>query len=190
MINFKQDWAFMSTLENNSIGRNIGIDFTLERYLNSNYYYLITASVFDSKYKADDGVWRNTRYDKGYVINLLFGKEYFMKNNNVFGLNGRLNFLGGERFSPVLTEESIQERLVIYDESKAFEEQLPPMYYFDFSIIYRINKKNHSSVWAVQIKNALGSPVYEGYTYNYQTKDIQRVEKVIVTPVISYKLEF
>ncbi|MCD6090594.1 MAG: TonB-dependent receptor [Bacteroidales bacterium] len=190
MINFKQDWGFMSALENNSIGRNIGIDFTLERFLNQNYYYLITASIFDSKYKADDGVWRNTRYDKGFVMNLLFGKEFFLKNNKVLGINGRLNFVGGERFSPVLTEESIRERLVIYDESNAFEEQLPLMYYLDLTITYRINKKKHSSVWAFQIKNALGSPMYEGYAYNYLSNDIQRVEKVITLPMISYKLEF
>jgi len=158
--------------------------------LNQNYYYLITASIFDSKYKADDGVWRNTRYDKGFVMNLLFGKEFFLKNNKVLGINGRLNFVGGERFSPVLTEESIRERLVIYDESNAFEEQLPLMYYLDLTITYRINKKKHSSVWAFQIKNALGSPMYEGYAYNYLSNDIQRVEKVITLPMISYKLEF
>lgn len=190
LINFKQDWAFMSALENNSIGRNIGIDFTLERFLNRNYYYLVTASIFDSKYKADDGVWRNTRYDKGFVVNLLFGKEFFMKNDRILGVNGRLNFLGGERISPVLMNESIQERFVIYDESNAFEDQLPAMYYLDLTLTYRINKKKHSSVWALQLKNALGSPMYEGYAYNYLTSDIQRVEKVITLPLISYKLEF
>ncbi len=190
LINFKQNWVFMESLENNSSGRNIGIDFTLERFLNQNYYYLITASIFDSKYKCDDGIWRNTRYDKGFVVNLLFGKEFFMKNNRVFGVNGRLNFLGGERYSPVLTNESIENRLVIYDETRAFEEQLPPMYYLDLSITYRLNKKNRSSVWAFQLKNALGTPMYEGYAYNYKTNDIQRVENIIVLPMISYKIEF
>lgn len=190
LINYKQERVFMESLENNSIGRNIGIDFTLERFLNRNYYYLITASIFDSKYKGDDGVWRNTRYDKGFVINLLFGKEYFMKNNRVLSVNGRLNIMGGERYSPVLTTESIQDKLVIYDESNAFDKQLPAMYYLDLSISYRINKTKYSSVWAFQIKNALGSPMLEGYAYNYKTNDIQRIESVIVVPMISYKIEF
>lgn len=52
MINFLQDWSFSDSLGNNSKGRNIGIDFTLERFLSKNFYYLVTASIFDSKYKS------------------------------------------------------------------------------------------------------------------------------------------
>jgi hypothetical protein len=40
MINFKQERAFGDALENNSIGRNIGLDATFERFLNKGYYYL------------------------------------------------------------------------------------------------------------------------------------------------------
>jgi hypothetical protein len=190
LINFKQDWSFRESLENNSKGRNIGIDFTFERFLNHNYYYLVTASVFDSKYKGDDGVWRNSRYDKGFVVNLLFGKEFFMNNNRVLGVNTRLNYMGGERTSPVMMNESLRQKTVIYNESKAFEDQLPSMYYLDFTITYRTNKKKYSGVWALQLKNALGSPMYEGYSYNYLTDKIQSDETVVVIPVISYKIEF
>ncbi|PKN96657.1 MAG: TonB-dependent receptor, partial [Chloroflexi bacterium HGW-Chloroflexi-5] len=190
MINFKQDWSFNSTLENNSIGRNTGVDITFERFLNKNFYYLITASVFDSKYRADDGVWRNTRYDKGYVFNVLFGKEFFTKNNRVLGLNIRMNYMGGERVSPVLMQESILAKTVIYDESKAFEDQLGATYYLDLSVTWRANKKKYSGVWALQIKNMLGSPMHEGYDYYYKTQTIQPVETVVVLPTLSYKIEF
>ncbi len=190
LINFKQDWTFRDQLTNDSKGRNIGIDFTFERFLNRNYYYLITASIFDSKYKGGDGVWHNSRYDKGFVINLLFGKEYFLQNNKILGVNGRLNYVGGERTSPVLIEKSLQAKTVIYDESKAFEEQLPSMYYLDFSITYRINKQKYSGVWAFQLKNALGSPAYDDYSYNNKTGKIDRVENVFIFPVLSYKIEF
>jgi len=190
MINFKQDWSFRESLENNSEGRNIGIDFTFERFLHNNYYYLFTASVFDSKYKGDDNIWRSTRYDKGYVVNFLFGREIFLKNKNVLGLNIRMNYMGGEKTSPVLLSRSLEEKTVIYDEYRAFEEQLPASYNLDISITYRINKQNHSSSWALLLKNALGSPMYEGYDYNYKTKNIERSETVIILPTLSYKIEF
>jgi hypothetical protein len=191
LINFKQDWSFMDSLANNSKGRNIGIDFTLERFLNHNYYYLITASIFNSKYKGDNGVWRNTRYDRGFVINLLFGKEFFMRNNRVLGVNVRLNYLGGERISPVLIDKSLQEKTVVFDYSRAFDDQLPSSYYFDLSLSYRINKKKHSSVWAFQLKNALGSrSYYDGYEYNLKTNKVQEDGSVIILPVLSYKIEF
>jgi hypothetical protein len=181
LINFKQGWSFMDSLANNSKGRNIGIDFTLERFLNHNYYYIITASIFNSKYKGDDGVWRNTRYNRGYVINLLFGKEFFIKNNRVLGANVRLNYMGGERVSPVLIDKSLQEKTVVFDNSRAFEDQLPSSYYLDLSLSYRINKKKHSSVWP---------SYYDGYEYNLKTNKVQKDGSVIILPVLSYKIEF
>jgi hypothetical protein len=189
-INFRQEWMFRDSLVNNSSGRNIGIDFTLERFLNNNYYYLITASIFDSKYKGGDGIWRNSRYDKGFVINILVGKEFFLKNKNVLGLNAKLNYMGGERISPVDVGKTKQKREIVYDESKAFEDQLPSRYNLDLSITYRINKKKHSSVWALQLKNALGSPENYGAYYNHKTDKIEEAKAVVILPIISYKIEF
>ncbi|MFC2138954.1 carboxypeptidase-like regulatory domain-containing protein, partial [Bacteroidota bacterium] len=154
MINFKQDWGFRESLENNCVGKNIGVDITLERFLNNNYYYLITASIFDSKYKGDDGIWRNTRYDKEFVANILFGKEFFIgnNNNNVLGINGRLNTVGGERRAPLLMQKSIEAKTEIYDNTRVFEDKEKIRNFLDLTITYRINKKNHSSIWAMQVK--------------------------------------
>jgi len=190
LINFKQDLSFMNFLANNSIGRNLGIDFTLERFLNHNYYYLITASVFNSKYKGDDGVWRDTRFNKEYVINFLFGKEFYLKKNRILGANVRFNYMGGERISPVLMDKSLQEKTVYYDETRAFADQMPDIYYLDMTFSYRTNKQGHSSVWALQIKNALGSPMYDGYSYNYKTAKIENTKVIVVVPALSYKIEF
>jgi hypothetical protein len=189
-INFRQEWMFRDSLANNSSGRNIGIDFTLERFLKNNYYYLITASLFDSKYKGDDGVWHNTRFDKGFVVNLLIGKEFFLKNRNVLGLNAKLNYMGGERISPIDVEKTEQKRAIVYDESKAFADQLPSRYNLDLSITYRINKKKHSGVWALQLKNALGSPENYGDYFNFRTNKIENSSAKVILPVLSYKIEF
>jgi hypothetical protein len=189
-INFKQDWMFRDSLTNNSSGRNIGIDFTLERFLNNNYYYLFTASVFDSKYKGDDGIWRNTRYDKGFVVNLLVGKEFFLKNNSVLGLNARLNYTGGERISPIDMEKTLQKKAIVYDESNAFEDQLPSRYNLDLTVTYRINREKHSGVWALQLKNALGTPENSGDFYNLRTNKIEKSTAKVILPVLSYKIEF
>ncbi len=190
MINFKQDWTFRDSLANNSVGRNYGVDLTIERFLNNNYYYLFTTSIFSSKYKADDGIWRNTRYNKGYAINLLVGKEYFMRKNRILGVNARLSYMGGERISPVDYVQSLLRKDVVYDESKAFENRSSASYNLDITITYRTNKKRYSGVWALQVKNALGSPMDDGYSYNYKTNRIESSKSVIVLPVLSYKVEF
>lgn len=190
MINFKQDWSFMDSLANNSIGKNIGIDLTLERFLNNNYYYLFTASFFTSKYKGDDNVWRNTRYNKNYAVNLLVGKEFFLSKGRILGINGRLNLMGGERISPILIAQSLQSKGVIYDETKAFEDQNDAVYNLDLTLTFRTNKKRYSGVWAIQVKNILGSPMDDGYSYNYRTNKIESSETIVILPVLSYKVEF
>ncbi|MBX2921191.1 MAG: TonB-dependent receptor [Chitinophagaceae bacterium] len=190
MINFRQDWTFSDSLGNNSRGRNVGIDFTLERFLQKNYYFLITGSLFDSKYKAPDGRWRNTRYNKSYAINLLGGKEFITQKGHVWGVNLRFNYIGGERYSPVDKEKTLAEKKIYYDERKAFEKQAGPMYYFDATITYRVNRKNYSGALALQLKNALGSPAFYGYDYYYRTGEIVKEEDRIMLPVLSYKIEF
>ncbi|MCH8486897.1 MAG: TonB-dependent receptor [Candidatus Cyclonatronum sp.] len=191
MINYKQDWAFSEVLENNNTGRNVGLDLTFERFLNRGYYFLITGSVFSSRYKADDGIWRNTRYDKGFVANALFGREFaFHNNRSVLGINTRLSVTGGERVSPVLEEESAERELVFFDETRAFENQLPASVYLDLSVIYRRNRARYSGVWALQVKNLLAQPMPEGYNYNYKTQSVTLDNTVVVIPSISYKIEF
>jgi hypothetical protein len=191
MINYKQDWAFGDALENNSIGRNIGVDVTFERFLNNGYYFLITGSVFSSRYRADDGEWRNTRFNKNFVANALVGREFtFRDNRRVLGVNTRLNVIGGERVSPVLTEKSNERELVFFDETQAFRNQLPSTFYADLSVTYRVNRSRHSSIWALQVKNLLGASTAEGYNYNYKTQSVTLDKSVVVIPSISYTIEF
>jgi hypothetical protein len=192
MINFKQDFALRDNLQNNTQAYNYGVDFTLERFLKNNYYYLVTASLFSSKYQAANGETYSTRWDKQYVLNILFGKEFIIgkSGNNILGVNGRLNLIGGERYSPVLRQISHLEERVVYDHSSAFSQQFEAMRYLDVSLSYRINKQKYSSVLSLQVKNILGTPLNEGFKYNYKTDKVEESKIYVVLPVISYKIEF
>ena len=191
LINLRRALYLNKKLVNNTEGRNYGIDLTLERFLADNYYYLITGSVFTSKYKAGDNVWRNTRYNKGFVLNALFGKEfYFANNRKVLDVNARVTVTGGERYSPILESQSLAAKQVIFDESHAFSEQLRPLTYADLTVNYRINHRKSSSVFSFQMKNVLGAPIYIDHNYNYQTGQIELSKATLVIPNISYKIEF
>ena len=112
------------------------------------------------------------------------------QKNDVLGINVRVSILGGERHSPIDYNKSISSQQVIFDETKSYTKQYPKSSNVDLTVTYRINKEKHSSVWALQVKNVLGSPNREGYEYNYKTDKIEALEMPIVIPVISYKVEF
>ena len=191
LINLRRALYLNKALVNNTKGRNYGIDLTLERFLGDNYYYLITGSIFKSEYKAGDNVWRNTRYNKGFVLNALFGKEfYFANNRKVLDVNARVSVTGGERYSPILESQSVAQKRVIYDESRAFSEQFRTLTYADLTLNYRINHRKSSSVFSFQMKNILGAPIYIDHNYNYQTGQIELSKATLVIPNISYKIEF
>ncbi len=193
MINFKQDITFQSALENNSVGKNMGIDLTFEQFLKNNFYYLITSSVFDSKYKADDGIWRNSRYSKDFVVNFLAGKEFVVgrSRNNLLGVNLRGVISGGERYTPLDESASLNAGYPIYDEDQAFSQRDKTSMFVHLSLIYRINKAKHSSIWSLQMYNVLGATQYDhNYEYNFEKQAFIREGHIYRVPVLSYKIEF
>ena len=193
MMNVDQNWFIDDSLVNEGTGQNYGLDLTLERYMKNGFYYMITASVFQANYKGGDDIERSARYDKNYVVNLLGGREWKIgrgHKNNSISINGKFSMIGGDRISPVDQEATYAAQEVIYDETRAFEDRKPNVYYLHFTLNYRKNKKNHASIWSFQVLNALGSPEFFGYKYNYKYDSIDKDEQTIIMPNISYKIVF
>lgn len=192
MLNYKQDFTFNSSLENEGTGTNLGLDITLERFLQNDMYFLITASIFDSKYVGGDGVERATAYASGYAVNGLWGKEYYLgkTRENVLGANLKLTAAGGAPLSPVNLVRTREMRQFVTDESRAFEDRAPSQVLLDISIIYTKNRPAYSSTWAFQIKNVLAANSLYYYDYDYRKDEAFAVEEAIVFPSLSYKIEF
>jgi hypothetical protein len=191
-INLNDDWFINDKFENTGKGRNYGIDFTLEKYLTKGYYYMVTASLFNSEYTGGDNVWRNTRFNKNYTLNILGGKEWSLGKNkqNILGLNARLTYQGGDRYIPYKTEESILAQEIVYDNSKAFEGQIDPAFIVHFTASYKINKKNKSHEFALKILNATSYGDFEEFKYNLINNTIDEARETIIIPNLSYKIEF
>ena len=66
-------------LVNEGTGSNYGLELTLERYFAQNYYYMLSTSLFESTYRALDGIQRNSRFNVNYLGNILVGKEFQKK---------------------------------------------------------------------------------------------------------------
>ena len=192
LVNFKKEYLVKDSLSNDGEGTNRGIDLTVERFLSKNYYFLITGSLIDSKYRAGDRKTYNTRWDYGYVLNLLAGREFFMGENRdrILGINGRVVFQGGERTHPVNLEKSGLVQDVVYDYSRAWEDRFPATYYIDFTATFRINKKKYSSVWGVQIKNVLLENSIFHHEFNSNEQVVEVRGEGFIFPNISYKIEF
>lgn len=190
MINYTSETFFTDSLDNSGTGTNIGIDFTLEQFINNGFYYMITASLYESKFKGGDGIERNTRYNQNFVFNLLTGKEWQTRRNHTFGINGKFTVLGGRRQSPVDMEKSMETRFVVYDDSRLYENQLPTSFYIDLGLNYTINRPKCAHSFIIQAKNILMQEENLGHAYNYKTNSVEPYGLEIIYPYISYKIQF
>lgn len=179
-------------LVNNGKGRNYGVDITLERYLDKGYYWLLSGSVFDSQYSGGDGVWRDTRYNRGYIINGLIGKEWMAgkRKQNVFSANLRLSYQGGDHFTPVDIIASEGKHDIVFDETRAFSSQFPAALTSDITVSYKINKRITSHEFALKVLNIGGYTGQYGYIYNDKLQAVEKMSVTGIVPNISYKIQF
>ena len=191
-LNLEEDWFVNDAMENTGKGKNIGLEVTLERFLNQGWYYLVTASVFEATYQGGDGVWRDSRFNRNLVGNVLVGKEWTVgrKKQNLFNISGKFTYQGGDRIHPVDIDASLAAKDIVEDMSNPFGAQKPDNYLLHITLTYRKNKKKHSSLWSLQLLNVLGDKENYGFRYNYIENTIDPDEETVVIPNLSYKLEF
>jgi hypothetical protein len=171
-------------------GRNYGIEFTLEKYFTRNYYFLITTSLFDAKYKPLDGNWYNTRYNNKHITKISAGKEYRIHNKNILGINGRFIWTGGRRDTPIDQDKVGIEKWDVSDQKRTNAVELAPYLRLDIGVSYRINNKRASHEILVDIQNVTNRENIGGSYY-----DDENEKQIIYTlqgilPTISYRIYF
>jgi len=192
ILNDGADFVLSSkdSLVNNGTGKNYGVEFTLEKFFSRGYYYLITVSLFESKYKGSDGITRNTAFNGNYTTNLLAGKEWVIKKKNVFEFNFRFVASGGKRTIPVDLEASQQAGYQVLDYEHAYEERLKDYLRTDIKIAYRINLKKATHEFALNIDNIFNRKnVWQQY-YDVYSNSIKTEYQIGIFPVPLYRLTF
>ncbi len=179
-------------LINEGKGKNIGMEVTLERFLHHNWYYIVTASIFDSKYKTPSGSWLNTRYNTGYTAVVTLGKEWQTGQNkqNTLGINLKSIFAGGQWETPIDRVASQETKSEVRDEEHPFSIQLNHFYKLDIGIKYKRNKSRHTTTWSLDLMNATNHTNIGGITYDVQHDKTEEWTMMPFIPVFSYKVEF
>jgi len=181
-----------SKLTNDGLGRNYGIELTLEKFFSNNWYALITTSLFESKYTMPDFNERNTLFNSNFITNLVAGKEFKFgsKKQNILGLNIRTTWRGGYRNIPYNIEESIKQGKTIFEYNNSYEQRLPDYYRIDFGINYSYNKSN--KVWkiSIDIQNVLNTKNVRHQYFDSETNKIVNEYFQGITPNINLLVEF
>jgi len=190
------DLVFPDTLENKGTGTNYGLEVTVERFLNKGFYYLFTGSLYNSTYKAIDGIERNTAFNGNYTTNFLIGKEFYFvskkekKSQSSLLIDIKLTLNGGQRYVPINLEESKLLGKTVRDYDNAFIPQYADYFRTDLKIGYKLNGKKITQEWAFTLQNASNRKNVFSQDYDAKTEQIVTKYQIGLLPIMQYKILF
>jgi hypothetical protein len=184
--------TLVDSLVNKGVGRNYGMELTLEKFFSKNYYFLVTASMFQSEYRGSDNTWRNTAFNTNFVYNALAGKEFKTgkRKDNILALNLKITYAGGRRYVPIDEQKSALFNAPYYDESRAYEQRNPSYFRTDFRISFRKNSRRIAQEWALDVQNIFNTQNLLIRQWNYLTGKMENLYQIGIFPVPFYRIYF
>lgn len=180
----------IDSLKNQGKGQNYGLEITLERFFSKGYYFLVTNSLFESKYQGGDGIWRNTAFNNQWVLNILAGKEFKTGTKSVLGIDIRATGAGGRRYTPILVAESKQQGRAVLDNANPFSRQFANYFRLDIKFSYRLNGKKVMQEWFVDLQNITNRQNVFGQSWDAEKQRIATTYQLGLFPVINYRINF
>jgi hypothetical protein len=188
----QEDNYVIAALSNKGRGKNYGVEMTLERFWNDQFYFLSTLSLYQSKYQASDLIWRNTRFNSNSILSVTMGKEWNLhtKKTSTIALDLKVTNHGGVRVTPINLQQSILRKTTVLDNTRIYEQKLPDIFRIDLQTQWKTQYKNRTGSLIAGVQNLTNrkNPVRQyydvgigGIKYNYL---------LALIPVVGYKVDF
>lgn len=173
-------------------GRNIGLELSLERFFSQGFYYLITTSLFDSKYRSLENVWRNTSFNGKFAANALFAKEWKLNSSSTLNLGSKLTYAGGGWYGEVDLENSLIQQDVIYRDASVNTLKFNPYFRNDIRLAYTLNTEKITHEIAVDLVNVFNTKNVLKKTYAPDHPDGPIVDEYQLgrLPLFYYRIDF
>ena len=196
---FGRLWA--EPLENRGLGRNYGLEMTLEHYYRNGFYGLFTGSVFDAKYKGSqnldatpgsvDDRWVNTMFNGRYAYNFILAKNIKVGEYGVLNLGTKYSTIGGRWFGTVDEDLSTKNSEIVYVNDETFNsEQYTAYMRLDLKVGYKWNYKNLAHEFALDISNITNHKNILTLTYLPESNAVRPNYQLGLFPVFYYKMDF
>ncbi len=192
MANIGADFGIptVDSLVNEGTGSNYGIELTIEKFFSKNYYFLLTGSVFESKYIASDNVERNTAFNGNYSFNALAGYEFQTGKNGKLSTSLKAARIGGRRYIPIDLDASNLSGKAVYDLNRVYEEKFDDYFRVDAKVSFTLQGKKITQVWAADVQNILNTQNVFQQLYDAESQSIKTEYQLGLFPVGQYKIMF
>jgi hypothetical protein len=182
----------VDSLVNEGTGKNYGGEITIEKFFSKGYYFLLTTSVYESKYTGSDKIERHTAFSGGYVFNTLGGYEFKLgkDGNKLLALDAKFTLAGGNRYTPIDLSASIMEKNAVYIDELAWTKRFKDYQKLDVKVSFKLNKKRSTQLWFVSIENVLNHRNIFRQVFNEDQGAVVEEYQLGLFPYGGYRIEF
>jgi len=189
---------FPDTLLNEGTGRNMGVEMTLSRAFREGWFMLLTASVFDAKYKGADDVSRNTDFNGKYSWNFLASKEWKLSPSLGLVTGLKATMAGGRWYGPVDDDASLEQREIIFIDQDRNTQQFDDYFRLDIKTNLTWNRPETTHELGIDFVNILGTENILKLTYAPDEMDIndpnyspvRKEYQLGFLPIFFYRIDF
>lgn len=177
-------------LKDSGKAKNYGVEITFEKFFSNQYYFLATTSLFKSEYRASDNNWYNSKFNTNYTFNIVGGKEFTIKSNNILGVNAKVLSNGGQRSSPIDFDEFKSTGQLSIFQNQRNSISLKDYLRLDLSSYYRINRLKVAHIFSIDIQNVTNRDNIQSLGFNGNTGTYINNYQLGLTPTFNYRIEF
>ncbi|MFB6319605.1 carboxypeptidase regulatory-like domain-containing protein [Saccharicrinis sp. FJH54] len=184
---------FPDSLVNTGTGRNMGMEFTLEKFFHKSYFLLFTASLYDARRTGSDGKLYNAVFNGRYIFNALGSKVFSWgdKSRSTLTLGGKLTMAGGKRYTPIdLNASQIAGEAVYFDKQRN-SMQFSDYFRADVKLNYSLNTRKVTHEIGLDIVNVTNHRNILKQTYVPGSNDpVREKYQLGMLPLFYYRLDF
>jgi hypothetical protein len=166
-----------------------GIDVGFERYFSQNYFINATSSIVNSTLLTT-GKNYSTFYDKGFVNNVAFGKEWTSRKHGdrFLGFSISAVYRKGFNAFPIDLTGSSTKNTTVYTIENGLTERLPDYFRSDLRLYRTVNKKRYSATLSLDIQNVTNN---QNIGFNYYDTYLKKVNSTVqngLIPILSWRI--
>jgi len=185
---------FPDSLKNTGTGKNYGVELTVQKFFDNTFFFLTTASLYDSRYTGSDGIERNTSYNGNYVVNVLAGKDFKINGKNTVLLGIKATYAGGQRYGYVDVIQTQKLHELTFLDDRFNTRRFRNYFRFDLKINWKLNTHKTTHELGLDLVNVFNlnnilSLAYAPNLADPTAEPIAEKKQLGFLPIFYYKID-
>ncbi|MBP6313828.1 MAG: TonB-dependent receptor, partial [Flavobacteriales bacterium] len=184
LVNGWDNYYFVQ-LSDRGKAMNKGVELSVDHAFNNRFFYQVNGTVLDATYTDLDDRTYESRWSTRAMGNLVVGREFVKQKEKLkrtWGVNGRLNVTGGQRYTPITD--------VTQELAEPYARQYPTFYRLDLRVYLKRERKAHTGMWSLDLLNATNAQNVSFQYYDQRKQEVVTKYQLGLIPNLSYRIEF